>query len=436
MNTAGAIITGFAGSIVLLILLTVRWRCPAFLALLIASYLAGICFGMEPTTIQARITEGFGSTLGDIGLVIAFGAVLGTILEQCGATATIAQGIISALRGRYPGLALAITGYVVSIPIYCDSGFIILDSVRKYLSKLHHVSPVYLSTILGCSLYATHTLVPPTPGPLAAMANLQLGQHIASVLALGLFFSLFAVVAAFCWALVIKPTQIEPLEKPGNTKALPVSQQPFLLAVLPIIVPIMLITMSGLLDKQSSGWVQWLLFAGNPVNALLIGLLCCWPLVQGRQINLVKGLEAGGKIVLVVGCGGAFGYILRGSGLSQLLTDIPGLVQWGLLLPFAIAALIKTAEGSATVALITASAMIEPMLPALGLDSTNGRLLALFACGAGAMTVAHVNDSLFWVIAEFTGMDTITALKSLTVATLCQGVSVFIGVELVAMVIL
>ena len=178
------------------------------------------------------------------------------------------------------------------------------------------------------------------------------------------------------------------------------------------------------------------------MNALLAGLLCCWPLIaksdsrHNLHSHFIKGLENGGRIILVVGCGGAFGYILRNSGLAQLLTDIPGLLQWGLLLPFLTAALIKTAEGSATVAIITASAIVAPLLPALGLDSTSGRLLVLFSCGGGAMTVAHVNDSFFWVIAEFTGIDTVTALKTLTVATFFQGITVLAGVQLMAIFLL
>ncbi|MGB1272348.1 MAG: GntP family permease, partial [Endozoicomonas sp.] len=192
---------------------------------------------------------------------------------------------------------------------------------------------------------------------------------------------------------------------------------------------------------RSGSISQWLAFAGQPVNALLAGLLFCWPLARKSQrhrlqASITKGLEAGGKIILVVGCGGAFGFILRNSGLAQLLTEHSGLIHLGLLMPFVMAALIKTAEGSATVALITASVLVEPLLPALGLDSTTGRLLALFACGGGAMTIAHVNDSFFWVIAEFTGMDTATALKSLTVATFCQGITVLVLVLIMAALLL
>ncbi|WP_263080802.1 GntP family permease [Endozoicomonas sp. Mp262] len=439
MHNTGLIITGFACSVLLLVILTVRWRCPAFFALLMASYLAGFIFGMEPAAILERITEGFGSTLGDIGLTIVLGALLGVVLEGCGATAAIAKGMTRALGGRFPGLALAITGYIVSIPIYCDSGFIILNSIRQYLAQKHHISPVFLSTVLGCSLYATHTLVPPTPGPLAAMSNLRLSDQIPIVISMGLLFSLLAVNAAFAWALLLKSlTTKNPLVPQDCVLPDEEPSPPFLLAILPIIVPIFLITIGGLSGAKAGSFGYWLSFLGHPVNALLTGLLCCWPLlaVSGAKLDFSRGLETGGKIVLVVGCGGAFGYILRGSGISEMLVGVPGLSQWGLVLPFATAAIIKTAEGSATVALITASAMIEPLLPALGLDSTSGRLLALFSCGGGAMTVAHVNDSLFWVIAEFTGMDTATALKSLTVATFFQGMAVLVGVEIMALVML
>lgn len=440
MQPTELITTGFAGAVLLLIALTVRWRCPAFLALLITSYVVGFIFAMEPVDILGRITEGFGQTLGDIGLTIALGALLGVMLERCGATAGIAHGMIRLLGGRFPGLALAITGYIVSIPIYCDSGFIILNSMREYLVKKHAMSPVFLSTVLGCSLYATHTLVLPTPGPLAAMSNFQLNNQIPLVLVMGLLLSLVALIAAFAWAALAKPLPVKParadrssqLSDIGDSKPMP----SLLLSVLPILTPIVLIAVGGFMGGGGDWFSQWLSFIGNPVNALLVGLLCCWPLMKGVGFSLSHGLETGGKIMLVVGCGGAFCSILRGSGISEMVEASSGFTQWGLLLPFVIAAVIKSSEGSATVALITASAMIEPLLPALGLDSTMGRLLALFSCGGGAMTVAHVNDNLFLVIAEFTGMDTATALKSLTVATFFQGLTVLAAVELMAFVLL
>ena len=430
---------GLSGSVLLLILLTLRWQVPAFLALLIASYVAGFCVGMPANEIMTQVMVGFGTTLGDIGLTIALGALLGVLLQNSGATTAIANGIIRILGGRYPGLALAIIGYIVSIPVYCDSGFIILDSVRQHLAKQHKVSPVFLSVVLGCALYATHTLVPPTPGPLAALTNFHLTGHLPAVLLLGLFFSMLALCAGFLWALYsartlsIKAPQTSHPKEHDSTSPLS-----FGLALFPVILPMLLICLGGLSPKESS-WGYWLAFIGHPVNALMIGLISCWFLILKAGVHkelrhhLMDGLETGGRIILVVGCGGAFGYILRGSGLSELLTGVSGLEHWGLMLPFLTAALIKTAEGSATVALITASALIEPLLPALGLDSTTGRLLALFSCGGGAMTVAHVNDSFFWVIAEFTGMDTATALKTLTAATFFQGIAVLAGVQVMAL---
>ncbi len=430
---------GFIFSVGLLIYLTVRWHWPAFLALLMASYAAGLSFGFAPGLITSMVKEGFGNTLGDIGLTIALGALLGCIMEYSGATISIARGVIGLLGGRFPGIALAITGYIVSIPIYCDSGFIILNSIRKHLSHTHNVSPVFLSTVLGVSLYATHTLVPPTPGPLAAVSNLHLAGALPIVLFTGLVFSILAVSAGFLWALYMQRFQPECSEHSRVENFAENSDEiHFFVALIPILMPMLLITVGGLAG-QFQGWGGELLsFLGEPINALLAGLGCCWPIIrklprdQLRGGGVSKGLEAGGKIALVVGCGGAFGLVLRNSDLANLITTNSGLINLGLCLPFLIAAIIKTAEGSATVALITSSALIEPLLPALGLDSTMGRVLTLFACGGGAMTIAHVNDSFFWVIAEFTGMDTLTALKSVTVATFFQGMVVLMAVQVLA----
>ena len=245
MNSTGLMVLGFAGSVLLLVFLTVRCRVPAFLALLLASYMAGFCFGMDADAILSHITGGFGSTLGDIGLTIALGALLGVILEQCGATTAIAHGVIRGLGGRFPGVAMAITGYIVSIPIYCDSGFIILDSVRKHLARTHHVSPVFLSTVLGCALYATHTLVPPTPGPLAATANLHLTDHLPYVLLLSLLFSLLALLAGFAWAIQFRKPSSRPSLKDKEPESIQSDQYPFMLAILPVLVPMVLITTGG-----------------------------------------------------------------------------------------------------------------------------------------------------------------------------------------------
>ncbi|WP_157673643.1 GntP family permease [Endozoicomonas ascidiicola] len=342
------------------------------------------------------------------------------------------------MGGRFPALALAITGYIVSIPIYCDSGFIILNSIRKHLVKTHKASPVFLSTVLGTALYATHTLVPPTPGPLAAAANLQISDHLPLVMLSGMAVSVVAVVVGFLWGLYSQRYEV----KEGQFERKVFPDQPekqrqvgFFVSFLPVLAPILLITVSGLVGKGEDGIWQWLVFFGQPANALLVGLACCWPLISksprdGLEVYMTKGLEAGGKIALIVGCGGAFGLVLRASDFSQLLTSNELLVGFGLFLPFLMGAIIKTSEGMATVALITSSALIEPLLPLLGLDSVTGRMLALLACGGGSMTVAHVNDSFFWVIAEFSGMDTMTALKSITIATFLQGISVLITVQI------
>ncbi|WP_354011297.1 GntP family permease [Endozoicomonas lisbonensis] len=425
-----------------LIFLTIRWRTPAFIALLLACYVAGFGFGMAPGSILLLVTTGFGDTLGAIGLTIALGAFLGVVLEHCGATTIIANGIILLFKDRFPGLVLAVTGYIVSIPIYCESGFIILDSVRKQLARSHKVSPVFLSTVLGCSLYASHTLVPPTPGPLAAITNLNLNDHISRVMPLSLLFSMVAVFAGYAWSMRFcnTPVSMAVNEKESSVAASPSFSYPFFLAILPIVIPIVLITLGGI----AAGFpeLSWLTFTGHPVNALLAGLICCWPLQRAAGLqpdwNLAvkKALETGGRILLVVGSGGAFGYVLRHGGMSEFISGLPDLGHLGLLLPFLMAALIKTAEGSATVAMITSSAMVMPLLTTLGLESNEGRILAFLACGAGAMTVAHVNDSFLWVISEFTGMDTATALKSVTVATFFQGISVLIALEFFALWIL
>jgi GntP family gluconate:H+ symporter len=169
-------------------------------------------------------------------------------------------------------------------------------------------------------------------------------------------------------------------------------------------------------------------FIGNPVIALFIGVALAFPLkpkrIRETHASWVgAGLTQAGVIILITGAGGAFGAILRATGIGDFIGATFADLELGLLLPFIIAAVLKTAQGSSTVAIITTAAIIAPILESFGLDSSMGRALSVLAIGAGSMTVSHINDSYFWVVAQFTELDTATALKSQTISTLIQGLT-------------
>ena len=190
------------------------------------------------------------------------------LLEYSGATLNIARGVIRLLGGRFPGLALAIIGYLVSIPIYCDSGFILLNGIRKHLVMTHNASPVFLSTVLGTALYATHTLVPPTPGPLAGAANLQLSDHLSLVILSGMAVSVLAVVVGFLWGLYAQRYSFVEVKIPSQhhqAEELPRNDQVSVWwSSLPVIVPIVLITVAGVFGKDAGAVAEWIAFSACP----------------------------------------------------------------------------------------------------------------------------------------------------------------------------
>ncbi len=295
---------------------------------------------------------------------------------------------------------------------------------------------VVLGVSLAAGLYATHVFIPPTPGPLAAAAALD--ADIGLVIMLGFVVAIPVALTGMFWGKYIGRKIGTPVEDTKTeelvAKKLPRTSMSFA----PILVPIILIALNSIaayptLPFGEGRAADFIHFIGNPVIALFIGVALAFQLkdkkVKETHSHWVgEGLKQAGVIILITGAGGAFGAILRATGIGDFIGESFSGMELGLLLPFIIAAVLKTAQGSSTVAIITTAAIIAPILESFGLDSAMGRALAVLSIGAGAMTVSHINDSFFWVVAQFTEMDTKTALKSQTVATLLQGV---VGVVLV-----
>jgi len=420
-------------SIVVIIAGTSRLKIHPFLVLLAASYFVAVGAGMPSGKIAAVISGGFGSLMTSIGLVIVLGTVLGVVLEKSGAAIKLAEMVTRLVGQRYPALAMSLIGYIVSIPVFCDSGFVILSSLKKTLAARTGRSAVALSVALSTGLYATHTLVPPTPGPVAAAANLGLDHQLGVVILFGLVIAIPAMLTGYCWALYAGKRNVSE-EDSEKTAGLPPGYRipAGWKALLPIVAPIVLIALRSFAtfpDALSErGWVFALLdFAGQPVNALLIGFLCSLPLFPSfKQETLTgwvgQGILAAAPILLITGAGGAFGTVLKETRIGETIGNMLAQYQLGIFLPFVVAAVFKTAQGSSTVALVATSALVAPMLASLGLDSLYGKTLAVMATGAGAMAVSHVNDSYFWVVTQFSGMNVTTGYRIHTVATLLQGV--------------
>jgi GntP family gluconate:H+ symporter len=417
--------------IVFIIVSTSKFKLHPFLTLLLAAIAMGFAGGLDLNGIITGITEGFGNTLKSIGIVIACGTIIGTFLEKSGGARTMAATVLRLVGEKNSPLAMSITGYIVSVPVFCDSGFVILSTLNKAISRRTGISMVTLAVALSTGLLTTHVFVPPTPGPLAAAAALE--ADIGLIILLGLLVSIPAAGVGLLWAKVAG-RRFHLMPEKLDVKEMKTEKQPgSLMAFAPIVIPVILIALKSFADYPTApfgdGFVrQFLAFIGNPVIALIIGVFIAFGLrtKQSKGTNfdwVMKGLMNAGVIILITGAGGAFGNILKTTGIGHTLGELMAGWKLGIFLPFVIAAVLKTAQGSSTVAIITTAALISPLLESLGLTSQMAKALAVLSIGAGSMTVSHLNDSYFWVVSQFSGMDTRTALRSHTLATLFQGLA-------------
>jgi len=435
----------FLLAVVFIVLATARYKVHPFIALLIAAYVVALGGGIPAAGAAMIIGEGFGKIMGQIGLVIVFGTLIGVFLERSGAALRIAELILKAFGKRNPALAMTLIGYFISIPVFCDSAYIILSSLRDSVSYKTKASPVTLSIALATGLYATHTLVPPTPGPIAAAGNLGLENSLGLVILMGLIIAGFAAMAGYLYA-IFSGKHSSPAEAPSPFNLEKNHRMPGpLLSILPVLIPVILIAAGSvvkLIFKGENGIIiDALQFLGSPLTALFAGFIAALFLVPGGEKKnipewITEGIKASASILIITGAGGAFGYVLSRTGIGTWIGDGLSGFSLGIFLPFIMASLIKTAQGSSTVALVTVSALIAPMLPALGLDSTWGRVLAVMATGAGAMTVSHANDSFFWVVTQFSGMDLKSGYRFLTLSTLIMGVVTILAVFITSLILL
>lgn len=444
-------------TIVFIIFTTAKLKWHPFLVLILSAFLVAMFYQVPIADVAKIISEGFGGILGYIGLVIVFGTIIGLILEKSGAAIVMAEAVIKLIGKRFPTLTMSVVGAVVSIPVFCDSGFVILNSLKESLAKSMKVSSVAMSVALATGLYATHTFVPPTPGPIAAAGNLGLESNLGLVIMVGVVVTFVAVMAGWWWSnrfLNVEPDNIEAIEtleaiQPENQKTR--ADYPHMpsatMAFLPIIVPIILICLSSVTNFPTaplgSGlFIDLLIFVGNPLTALLIGLFLSFLLIKGndktQQVSqsISEGLVIAAPILLITGAGGAFGAMLKATPIGDYLGTTLSALGLGIFMPFIVSAALKTAQGSTTVALVTTSAMVAPLLGQIGLDSELGRVFTVMAIGAGAMTISHANDSFFWIVSQFSRMSVSQAYKAHSVATGIQGVTSIIFIWLLTLVFL
>lgn len=420
-------------AILLIIFLTSRQNWHPFIVLLMVSIGYGLASGMSTDLILSSIKEGFGGTLGSIGIVIVAGIIIGVFFEQSGGAYVIAQFFEKVFGKKRIHAAIGWMGYLISIPVFADSGFVILTPLNKALTKKVGISLAGTVVALSMGLTAAHTMIPPTPGPLAAAAII--GADLGWVIIIGLFASSVGLLVSLQFAKYIgKKIWIEPDTVVLSAEEKKPEKLPSLFrTLLPIVIPILLIVSKAIVEYPGfpidEGHLKAaIVFIGHPLVALLIGIFFAVripkktdPIQLSEKGWMGKAISGSATILLITAAGGVFGKVIQASEIHLVFEPLLKTLPLGLALPFLLTALIKTAQGSSTVAIVTAASIVFPMLEGLGLTSTIDKALVVAAIGSGSTMVSHANDSFFWVLTQFSNMSVPQGYRLHTLGTLVLG---------------
>lgn len=450
MTTIGTLLI-FAAAIILMVVAIARWKVHPFLAILVTAILLAALLGVSFTDIPDVIGKGFGGVSSGIALVIIFGTLIGSVLERTGGAVALARAVERVVGKRHPRLAMMLIGWLVSIPVFCDSGFVLVSPIGKSLARRSGISPVPLMLALAAGLFASHVFIPPTPGPVAAAGMVGLENNLLLVIGLGVVISFLSLIPAYFFTGRIGK-HIEPAEPSTETHA---DEQGHhcsaTLAFLPIVLPIVLMALGSVaaLVTMPEGIAATLTFLGKPVIALMIALLSCLPLLMQTKMTsefydiTQSSLKTAGPIIFITAAGGVLGTVVVASGFVDIIKESgEALKALGVVFPFLIAAILKSAQGSSTVAITTTASMMGmfndagSMMNALGFTSPLAAALVVMAIGAGAMTVSHANDSYFWVVTGFGGIKARDGYRTMTLMTLIMGLTAIALIALAATLLL
>lgn len=415
---------GLLVGVVVLILLVTMSKLPAFVAIIVSALLVALLGGVPGLQIPGIIAAGFGGTLGTIGIIIGFGVIMGKIFEVSGAAERMARTFIKLFGKGREELALTLTGFIVSIPIFCDSAFVILFPITKAISQKTRKNLVVLAGALAMGLVITHTMVPPTPGPLFVAE--QFGVSIASMIFWGLIVSVPMTIAGLFYIKWVGKNLVILPDENGTPVRLEVAETTIFdfdlnevpsrklpstfLSFAPILVPIVLIVLNQVLSAAFD-LPTWLLntlgFIGHPIPAVAIGVIIAiyglgFNMDRDEALNIMdKGVRSAGVILLVTGAGGALGRVIQVTGVGNTIAN--AIADWGipaLLVPFLIATIVRFIQGSGTVSLITASSISAPILLPLGVNP----IFAALAAMVGGVFFGYFNDSYFHVVNRSIGI--------------------------------
>ena len=450
MTTIGTLLI-FAAAIVLMVVAIARWKVHPFLAIMGTAILLAVLLGVPYADIPDVIGKGFGGVFSGIALVIILGTLIGSVLEHTDGAVALARAVERVVGKRHPRLAMMLIGWIVSIPVFCDSGFVLVSPIGKSLAHRSGTSPVPLMLALAAGLFASHVFIPPTPGPVAAAGMVGLENNLLLVIGMGIVISLLSLIPAYFFAGHIGK-RVQAAEPTSDVLATEDEHHcSATLAFLPIVLPIVLIALGSVaaLMNIPTDVAAVFTFLGKPSIALIIALLSCLPLLMQQKMTgqfydiTQSSLKTAGPIIFITAAGGVLGTVVVASGFVDIIKESgDSLKVLGVVFPFLIAAILKSAQGSSTVAITTTASMMGmfsdsgSMMNALGFTTPLAATLVVMAIGAGAMTVSHANDSYFWVVTGFGGIKAGDGYRTMTLMTLIMGITAIALIALAAALLL
>lgn len=421
-------------AIAFIIIASSYWKLHPLASLLLSAIFVGIMSGLPIEKIADIIGKGFGDLMTKIGLMVILGCIIGAILDKSGAAIRVADIILQIFGKKYPIFAMSCIGALVGIPVFCDSGFIILSKLNKIVAQKTKIPLASIAIALSGGLFATHTLVPPTPGPLSAAANFNL-DAIGLLILVGIIVSIPSLFLSTWFAMnFTKHIETESDELTQDVESNYHDEKiSGWKAFMPILLPIVLITNASFVkvfNLFNEDIRHIFTFLGSPLISFLLSITYSYFLFrEKRGIKMFEcfknGIEHSGTTLVLVGAGGAFGAILKETTLKEsisewLITHPTSGISF-LVMAFLVAAFFKTAQGSTTTSMVLTSAILFPLLESVGFTSNYELVLAVMAIGSGAMAVSHANDAWFWVVSRFSGISPRDAYRSHTLLTGLQG---------------
>lgn len=431
----------FGIGILVLLFMVIKLKVHAFISLLIVSMGVGVAAGMPASEVMGSIQDGMGGTLGFIATVVGLGSIFGKMLEVSGGAERLAKTLLEKFGKEKAQWAMVLTGFIISIPVFFDVGFIILVPIVYSLTKETNKSVLFYGIPLLAGLAVTHAFVPPTPGPVsvAQLLNADLGKVILFGIIVGL--PAAAVAGPMFAKYISKKINVgvpdymiidENEESNINDKQLPSFSLVFSIIFIPIIL-IVLNSIASVYLPEENSIRTFLGFIGHPFFSLTLATIISFiglGTLRGYTMDEIlevstASLAPAGLIILVTGAGGVFKQVLIDSGVGELLAN--SVSNWDInpiLLAFAIAIIVRVSVGSATVAMITSAGIMAPILESV--PNTEPALVTI-AIAAGATALSHVNDSGFWMVNRYFGIDELDTLKSWTIMETLIGIVGLIG---------